>query len=278
MTGDSDLAAHERGDEADAGVRALAKIVARGKDSRIGSARRRGADLARAELLEHALGSIRSVVSDAHRNRTRVAVDVEDLHQEACAAVYEAASNWDPATYPSWTAYAGRAASRQLAALLDRHDELGRSMTRSSARMRRHVRGVRAAAEASGRTLSPAELEREVYEAVGWCGGDGPGDGALIKDGTARSLVEDLPTMTVEAAVVWLDAPAGDDASVSVGELYGVKDPPVGGGALDELGVVIDPSDVTGALDGHAAAAERVRRRMTAPHLQWVALGPLTVA
>ena len=266
-----------RGDEADRSVRALARTVAVGARSRRGTIRRRSADRARASLLDRAQGSIRSVVADADRHRSRVGVDREDLYQEACAAVYEAAASWDPDSYPSWTAYAGRAASRALANWLDRYDELGRSMTRSSARMRRHVRGVRAGAEAEGRTLAAGDLISEVHEAVGWQGGHGPGDDALVKDGTARSLLEDLPTMVVETPVVWLDAPVGDEDGTSTGELHGVCDREGAASVLGDLAVVLDEADLSAALDGQTGAGDRLRSQMTAPHFQWAALAVLDI-
>lgn len=237
--------------------------------------RRRGSRQAALDLLvARAAEPIEWAVGEAHRKRKRTGIDVDDLRQEAALAVVTAAASWDPQRYPSWQAYAAQAAKRQVSRLLDR-DDLGRGLTRTTARMLRYARGLRLSAEERGEHLSSGELMDQLTASVG---GESHDLEAARRSGELASLRRDLPTLISDHGHVRLDADLNDGtttlAEVIARPEWSDLDICMVVEAMREL---IDPDDMAalinkeGRLDG---ARRRVGRILTAPHLQWAMLGP----
>lgn len=241
--------------------------------------RRAAAEAAVAALLHAAQRSLESIVIDAHRNRRRTGIDVDDLRQEAALAAVSAARTWDPQRHPSWTAYAAAAAKSRLAAVLD-VDETGRGITRATARMLRHARGARLAAEARGERADIATIVDGVLAAgaarVAQRGADA--EAAMRRSGELASLRKDLPYLLAEGAPVRLDQPleeGGDTVGDLIGDTREGRDHICA--AVASMAALIDPADFEAIVndEGRVAQAKaRVMAVLSAPHLQWAMLGP----
>lgn len=245
-----------------------------------GAARRRAAaDAAVATLLQAAERSLESIVIDASRNRRRTGIDLDDLRQEAALAAVSAARTWDPDRHPSWTAYAAAAAKNQISALLD-SDEAGRGLTRAAARMLRHARGARLAAEARGERPDVATIVDGVLAAGSARAVQRGADPtqAMRRSGELVALRRDLPYLLAEGAPVRLDAPleeGGDTIGDTIGEQGSERDPVVAG--VVAMAELLDPSDIETIVNNSGRVAQakaRVAAVLAAPHLQWAMLGP----
>lgn len=245
-----------------------------------GAARRRAAaDAAVGALLHAAQRSLESIVIDANRGRRRTGIDVDDLRQEAALAAVSAARTWDPERHPSWTAYAAASAKNRLSAVLD-SDEAGRALTRATARMLRHARGVRLSAEARGEHLDVSTLVDGVLAVGAARAGDRGADAemAMRRSGELAALRKDLPYLLAEGAPVRLDAPLGEGGA-SIGDTIGVAHLDAGplADAVSAMSTLLDPADVAALLKDKGRKGPAQRRALAtfaAPHLQWAMLGP----